>query len=118
MGHQIHERDLTAIPFGELQVGGQIFRDRIRECDFTLLDHVSEQEGGEYFADRANLKDDVAIESTRVALFEMTVGDDSPALGSGHTDDDADTIFLPSEGVDTIREDLSNIGIRWEFEWV
>ena len=27
-------------------------------------------------------------------------------------------IFVRSEGVDTIREDLSNIGIRRKFEWV
>src|SRR6266851_9043243 len=118
MGHQIHERDLTAIPFRELHVGGQIFRDRIRECDFTLLDHVGKQKCGEYFADRANLKDGVAIERAWVSLVAMTVGDDPAALGSDHADDDADAILLRSEGVDTIREDLSNIGIRWEFEWV
>ena len=37
---------------------------------------------------------------TRVALVEMTAGDDSAALWSDHAADDADAILLRSEGVD------------------
>ena len=71
-------------------------------------DHVSEQQRREHLGYGADFKLSVAIDESRIILVNMAIRDDSATLGSNDTDDDANTVLLTSEGLNSCGEKLMN----------
>jgi len=100
-----------AVSLGDFDVGGEIFRDRIRERDFTALDHVGEQKGGERFRHRADLENGVAIQRSRISSVAMAERDDPFSVRFDYAENYADVIFVRANSLD---QDLPNLIIRRE----
>ena len=108
MRRQIDERDHAAVAFWHLDARRQILGYGIVESHFVVLGHVGEQKRCKDLGGRSDFKDGVAVERARIALVQLSVGDDTSSLGPKNPHHDPDALVLD---VDSIDEDFPNLGI-------